>query len=117
MGTPPPQSLPQQQQPSTWQRLTSEPLNLTSLSLACGVARSAAYVMVALHSAATGAVVKGFEKEGCVFMGEDDTWLPLRWRGESGASAMGGQPVFLRIHYRDATVFAVGAEEKETQAV
>ena len=81
------------------------------------MARSAAYVMVALHSAATGAVVKGFEKEGCVFMGEDDTWLPLRWRGESGASAMGGQPVFLRIHYRDATVFAVGAEEKETQAV
>ena len=80
------------------------------------MARSAAYVMVALHSAATGAVVKGFEKEGCVFMGEDDTRLPLQWRGESGASAMGGQPVFLRIH-RDATVFAVGAEEKETQAV
>jgi hypothetical protein len=71
--------------------------------------------MVALHSAATGAVVKGFEKEGCVFMGEDGTRLPLRWRGESGASAMGGQPVFLRIYYRDATVFAVGAEEKDTQ--
>jgi hypothetical protein len=33
------------------------------------------------------------EKEHCVFMDEDGTWLPLRWGGQTGASVMGRKEV------------------------
>ena len=63
-------------------------------------------VMVALHDA-SGAVVPGYEKEGCVFTHADGTRLPLSWRGKTGR-ALAGKDIFLRVYYRDATVFAVG---------
>ena len=74
--------------------------------------RSAAYIMVALHSAQTGEVIKGFEKEACVFMDVNGTRLPLRWSGKSGNSEVAGKQVFLRIFYRDSSIFAVGVEDE-----
>lgn len=67
----------------------------------------AAYLMVALHDAATGKVVAGYEKEQLVFTDVDGTRLPLDWKGKTG-SELAGKTVYLRIFYRDATVFAVG---------
>ena len=67
----------------------------------------AAYVMVALHDAVTKLVVPGHEKEACIFMDQDHPRLPLRWGSETGSTSAGKQ-VFLRVYYRDATVFAVG---------
>eukprot|EP01052_Picozoa_sp_SAG31_P029973 SAG31_NODE_3032_length_4764_cov_2.873526_2_plen_72_part_00 len=71
--------------------------------------------MVALHSAQSGEVIKGFEKEACVFMDVDGTRLPLRWHGKSGSIEAAGTKVFLRIFYRDSSVFAVGAEDETRQ--
>ena len=63
-------------------------------------------VMVALHNK-SGAVVPGYEKEACVFTHADGTRLPLSWHGKTG-SALAGKDVFLRVYYRDATIYAVG---------
>ena len=62
--------------------------------------------MVALH-ARSGAVVPGYEKEGCVFTHVDGTRLALSWHGKAGIE-LAGQDVFLRMYYRDATIYAVG---------
>ena len=44
-----------------------------------------------------------------MFTDVDSTRLALRWKGKTG-SELAGKAVFLRMFYRDATVFAIGAE-------
>ena len=68
----------------------------------------AAYVMVALLDGHTGLTIPGFERHRCVFMNTTGTRLPLVWEGTPkppGPTAA----VQLRVSFRDATVFAVGA--------
>lgn len=67
----------------------------------------ASYVMVEVWSV-SGDVVPGFERRKCVFMDADGPRLPLKWNGTSTAS-LRGREVQLRVFYRDATVFAIGA--------
>eukprot|EP01046_Picozoa_sp_COSAG06_P059571 COSAG06_NODE_12365_length_1390_cov_1.780015_2_plen_73_part_00 len=62
--------------------------------------------MVALHDE-SGTVMPGYEKEACVFTHVDETRLSLSWGGKTGTD-LAGQDVFLRVYYRDATIFAVG---------
>jgi hypothetical protein len=81
------------------------PLGKDGLPVTCDEG-CAAYVMVALHDA-SGASVPGYEKEGCIFTHVDGTRLPLSWGGKTG-SALAGRSVFLRVYYRDATIYAVG---------
>lgn len=87
------------------------------------------YIMVELRSAVDDAVVPGYERSGCVLLNVNGLRLPLRWGG-SGAVAganygdgsavatpqaptpavppPAGSKVFLRIFFRDATIFAFG---------
>ena len=91
-----------------WSAPPNAPLGKDGKPLTCDEG-CAAYLMVALHDAATGKAVAGYEKEGCVFTDVDSTRLALRWKGKTG-SELAGKAVFLRMFYRDATVFAIGAE-------
>jgi len=64
----------------------------------------AAYVMVALLDAASGAVVPGFEKERCVHMNANEQRLHLLWQTRSPPPGT----YKLRIYFRDAVVYATG---------
>jgi hypothetical protein len=89
-----------------WMVPPHTPLDKDGLPITCDEG-CAAYVMVALHDGLSGALVPGYEKEGCVFTHVDGTRLPLRWGGRTG-SALAGKTVFLRVYYRDATIYAIG---------
>ena len=85
------------------------------------------YIMVELRSAVDGAAIPGYERSGCVFLNINSQRLPLRWGGRadtnirtdgdaSNATTLSAPPVppavgskvFLRIFFRDATIFAFG---------
>ena len=83
--------------------------------------------MVELRSAVSGAVIPGYERSGCVLLNVDGQRLPLRWDGRAdtdirkdsvttNATTLSAPPVppaagskiFLRVFFRDATIFAFG---------
>ena len=84
--------------------------------------------MVELRSAVDGAVVPGYERAGCVLLNVNGQRLPIRWGeraadipiqtdgDESNAAELStprvppaaGSKVFLRIYFRDATIYAFG---------
>ena len=73
-----------------------------------------ACVFVAVLDAATGAEVEGYGMKDVVAMADvDGLRLVLQWKGSGSAvvnsTALAGRQVRLRIYFRDATVFAVGA--------
>jgi hypothetical protein len=66
-----------------------------------------AYVMVEMQYAGNGSVIQGHERKGCVLYDVNGTSLPLKWKSASPPPQ--GTVVQLRISFRDATVFSVGA--------
>ena len=82
--------------------------------------------MVELRSAVDGSVVPGYERSRCVMLNVNGLRLPLRWDGadielhsdaatpaalptvRSSEQPAEGSEVFLRIFFRDATIFAFG---------
>jgi hypothetical protein len=81
--------------------------------------RCQAYVMVAVvEPGPAGRALPGFEAERCVLTNINGLRIPLRWaRGDGGGGGGGalvapvpaGRVMALRIYYRAATVFSVGA--------
>lgn len=70
----------------------------------------AAYLMVAVLNGTTDAVLPGYEERRCVMMNVDSTRLMLAWNGSKPLHEQHvGESIRLRLFYRDATVFAVGA--------
>ena len=72
------------------------------------------YVFAAVLDGVTGDELAGYGVGDTVPMEDvDGLRLPLKWRGRSGTtidtSPLAGKLVRLRIYFRDATVFAVGA--------
>ena len=58
----------------------------------------------------SGAVLPGYEERRCVMMNVNATRLMLAWNGSKPLHEQhAGESVRLRVFYRDATVFAVGA--------
>eukprot|EP01009_Symbiontida_sp_KSa7_P004137 NODE_200_length_1216_cov_795.913453_g159_i0.p1 GENE.NODE_200_length_1216_cov_795.913453_g159_i0~~NODE_200_length_1216_cov_795.913453_g159_i0.p1 ORF type:complete len:389 (+),score=76.14 NODE_200_length_1216_cov_795.913453_g159_i0:30-1169(+) len=68
-----------------------------------------AYIMVEVRYAASQKVVAGYEREKCVFMNVDGLRLPLVWSGAPPIKV--GIAVQLRIYYRDAVIYAIGANK------
>ena len=64
-----------------------------------------AYVMVAVHDAATKAVIPGFEEDKCVITDAAGPMLPLRW---AGSTDIAGRLVTLRGYFRESVVYAIG---------
>jgi hypothetical protein len=70
----------------------------------------AAYLMVAALDGKSGAVLPGYEEGRCVMMNVNSTRLMLAWNGSKPLhEEHAGNLVRLRLFYRDATVFALGA--------
>ena len=61
--------------------------------------------MVAVHDAATKAVIPGFEEDKCVITDADGPMLPLRW---AGSTDIAGRLVTLRVYFRESVVYAIG---------
>jgi hypothetical protein len=71
-----------------------------------------AYVMVAVLGANDTAPIPGYERNKCVMYGAESTNHTLAWRGGNGTAAPPiepGREVRLRFYWRDALIFAVGA--------
>jgi hypothetical protein len=70
----------------------------------------AAYLMVAALDAHSGALLPGYDRGRCVMMNVNATRLELAWNGSTPLHEVhGGKQIRLRIYYRDAAVYAVGA--------
>lgn len=67
----------------------------------------AAYVMAELLDAATGHVLAGYERSRKVYHDVDSTHLKLEW--PAAAPIARGAAVRLRLFFRDATIYAIGA--------
>ena len=50
--------------------------------------------------------IPGYAAEDCVALAEDGVAIPVRWRGDGGLSALGGQPVPLRFVLNNARLYA-----------
>jgi hypothetical protein len=72
----------------------------------------AGYVFCELVDAATGAAVPGFGRGAFdVLMNTSGTQIPLAWRAPAAArAAAAGQAVRLRVHFRDAIIYAFGVD-------
>ena len=70
--------------------------------------RCQGYVMVAVLDANTKKAIAGYDEGRCVLKNVDGLRLPLTWAGAPPALAE-GRVVALRVYFREATVFAVGA--------
>jgi|EP01049_Picozoa_sp_SAG25_P012304 hypothetical protein len=70
----------------------------------------AAYLYAAVLDADTGMELPGFGVEQTrAMMNVDGARLPLRWRGGRDSSSLEGRRVRVRIYFRDAYVYALGA--------
>lgn len=67
-----------------------------------------AYVMVEVYDANTHTVLPGYEKDKCVMMNVDAPDLKLSW-GQKAPPVATHLPVFVRIYFRDAIVYALNA--------
>ena len=50
--------------------------------------------------------IPGYVAEDCVALAEDGVAIPVRWRGDGGLSALGGQPVRLHFVLNNARLYA-----------
>ena len=50
--------------------------------------------------------IPGYAAEDCVALAEDGVAIPVRWRGDGGLSALGGQPVRLHFMLNNARLYA-----------
>ena len=84
-------------------------------STACDVG-CAAYVMAEMRYAngpLKDTVVPGHERSGCVLQNVDGLKLPLQWSGAPPYKpASRFEKVYLRLFFRDATIFAIGGDAK-----
>lgn len=72
--------------------------------------RGQAYIMVAIQDEA-GNVLKGFEREKCLYEDKDGPAMTMSWAGNGGES-LAGQRIRLRFYLRDARIYGVsGAKE------
>ena len=55
--------------------------------------------------------LSGFEKENCVFFNVDELKLRLRWKGAASHVSSAVKAVIVRLYFRDATVYALGADD------
>ena len=71
----------------------------------------AAYLMVAALDANSGAVLPGYDRSRCVMMNVNGTRLELTWNGSAPLHEVhGGEQIRLRVYYRDAVIYAIGAQ-------
>ena len=69
----------------------------------------AAYLLAELRDASTDKPLPGFERDSFVpIMNATGLALPLLWNN-TPALPTGGEPVSLRLYFRDATVYSIGA--------
>ncbi len=59
---------------------------------------------------ADGSPIAGLSGEACMPAQGDDVSVPVRWRGDASLAAVVGQPVQLRIHLRNAKLYAFWAQ-------
>eukprot|EP00041_Stephanoeca_diplocostata_P018511 m.387735 g.387735 ORF g.387735 m.387735 type:complete len:261 (+) comp21036_c0_seq3:1387-2169(+) len=69
-----------------------------------------AYVMVEVYDASTNVVLSGYEKANCVLMNVNAVDLPLSW-DPSAQPVTQGTLVFVRIYFRDATIYALNTAQ------
>lgn len=65
-----------------------------------------AYIMAEVHSSKTSLVIPGYEKEKCIIVDKDSPNIMLKW-GNRTTAELCGQEVFLRLYFRDATIFSL----------
>lgn len=68
-----------------------------------------AYVAAELYDAATRMVIAGLTRDKCVLMDVDALRAPLVWHGANASALAGGKQVYLRLFFREATIYAIGA--------
>ena len=89
--------------------------SLTRSRFPCGGPRAPADLFAAVLDADTGEEIRGYGVDNAsVKMGTDGLKLLLQWRGTKdgelvNTTPLAGHRVRVRVYFRDATVFAVGA--------
>ena len=68
-----------------------------------------AYIMVEVVDPATGVPLPGYGASDCVIQNQDDTQIPLRWRGGRDTVPLAGRAVQLRFTLRDAVIYSLHA--------
>ena len=79
----------------------------------------AAYIMIELIDAESGAIIPGYEKEKCIMVNVDGLRLPVVWKKKAAdfgvedaddltGTELAGKEIKMKIYFRDATIYAIG---------
>ncbi len=86
-------------------QLTTRPLKFSGQHLFVNAAAPQGELRVEVLDA-QGKVIAPFTKENCVPLAADQTQAEVKWRGVTDLSKLAGQPVRLRFHLRNGSLYA-----------